>query len=1069
MTRYLNWIGLCLLCSHSLYSQPDSWSHGELKWYTIRTEHFDVHYHDNPYSQISPIFKGPERTARVVAKIAEEVYEPITSLYHYKPERIHIIIRDTDDYSNGGAYYYDNKIEIWASSLDFELRGAHNWLRNVVTHEFTHMVSIQAMMKFSRKIPAFYLQYIGYEKERRQDVLRGFPNVIASYPVSGVSLPVWFAEGVAQYQQKNLQYEFWDSHRDMILRSRALSNQLLTLNQMSTFGKNSIGNESAYNSGYAFVSYLASRYGEEVLQKICAYASETLASFENAFKKAAGEPLDGVYRQWLSTIQIQYTANMQTVKTHLVEGDPVFQEGTGNFFPAYSPDGKKIAFISNKDFDYLSQTSLYVLDMETNALTKIAEHVEGPASWSPDGRSLIYSKNYFKNNFHSQINDLYLFDFGPSREFRLTRGLRAFSPLFSITGRSIIAVVNQDGSNNLIKISGIPHDLRSLEDLFDEQTFALKGLKVDRLTQFDDGRQVYKPVISPDGHKIIFDTSVDDGRDIAQIDLDSLEMTFLLKENFDERSPSLSADGRYLFYSCDKSGIYNIYRMDLSTKESALITNVEGGAFYPSFNSQNELVFSLYKNVGYTLATIRDPQPIEESAATYRPVNVNFVKQDISNHETASKEYPTRWATYPKSYDDRELGTFDSVKSYKTIFLDFSLLPVLRFDYGTVKTGLYFYSSDLLNKSSFFGGALVNFTEFDRDLFGIYEFSGFGPTAFLEIYNVTRSRTFRENADPTNDAFAVKYESIQKNTFELREFDGGFDFSILSPRDTRFNISHGEYFVKVSGKEYENGGYTLFPRTGAIKYFYGNDISLQWSHSTLRPFVDREINPRGGRKITSRYGYNFDHLLDGFAFNPANGSTPVIYKKSFFQRLEGTWSEFIKSPIADHTIEINFQGGIIPAKVDSFYNFFGGGLVGLKGYSYYSIEGSKLALLMANYRFPLMRNIDRRISILYLDKVFWAFYFGYGNAWSDKTTFHQLKDFKKDVGAELRMEFYSFYVYPTRLTFNAVYGLDKFTTYGPLISSIAPTGDIVKKPQRIVNGHEWKYYLTILFGFTLFD
>ncbi|MCK7524862.1 MAG: hypothetical protein MZV64_48280 [Ignavibacteriales bacterium] len=48
------------------------------------------------------------------------------------------VIKDIDDYSNGATYFFDNKIEIWTSALDFDLRGAHNWLRNVISHEFTH-------------------------------------------------------------------------------------------------------------------------------------------------------------------------------------------------------------------------------------------------------------------------------------------------------------------------------------------------------------------------------------------------------------------------------------------------------------------------------------------------------------------------------------------------------------------------------------------------------------------------------------------------------------------------------------------------------------------------------------------------------------------------------------------------------------------------------------------------------------------------------------------------------------------------------------------------------------------
>ena len=199
---------LCFVSSISL-AQDDEFIHPELQWYTIETKHFLIHFHD-----------GAERTAKVVAKIAEEIYEPITSIYGHKiDQKVSIIIKDYDDYSNGVTYFYDNRIEIWASALDFELRGVHNWLRDVVTHEFTHNVQMQVAMKFGRRVPAVYFQWLGYEKESRPDVLYGFPNVIVSYPFAGVNVPAWFAEGVAQFNHPDLNYDYWDTHRDMILNS----------------------------------------------------------------------------------------------------------------------------------------------------------------------------------------------------------------------------------------------------------------------------------------------------------------------------------------------------------------------------------------------------------------------------------------------------------------------------------------------------------------------------------------------------------------------------------------------------------------------------------------------------------------------------------------------------------------------------------------------------------------------------------------------------------------------------------------------------------------------------------
>ena len=80
-----------------------SYNHPELKWQSFETAHFQVHFHD-----------GTERTAREGAFVAEAIYPHITELYQYEPpQKTHLIFLDTDDYSNGITYFYDNKIEIW--------------------------------------------------------------------------------------------------------------------------------------------------------------------------------------------------------------------------------------------------------------------------------------------------------------------------------------------------------------------------------------------------------------------------------------------------------------------------------------------------------------------------------------------------------------------------------------------------------------------------------------------------------------------------------------------------------------------------------------------------------------------------------------------------------------------------------------------------------------------------------------------------------------------------------------------------------------------------------------------
>ncbi|NNE69592.1 MAG: hypothetical protein HKN29_04420, partial [Rhodothermales bacterium] len=245
----------------------------DLDWYTIETEHFLVHFHDDGEGN------GSSRTASVTARIAEEIYGPITALYDFEPDtKVSIVLKDFEDYSNGAAYFLDNLIEIWAPALNTPLRGAHAWLRNVITHEYTHIIQVQASMKAGRKVPFVYLQYLDYEDVRRPDVLYGYPNVIASYPIPILNNPAWLAEGTAQYQRTALDYDRWDSHRDMILRSRVLAGETLSLVEMGGFySLNSLERETVYNQGFALSQYLAATYGEQALADV----SRSLGSWSN--------------------------------------------------------------------------------------------------------------------------------------------------------------------------------------------------------------------------------------------------------------------------------------------------------------------------------------------------------------------------------------------------------------------------------------------------------------------------------------------------------------------------------------------------------------------------------------------------------------------------------------------------------------------------------------------------------------------------------------------------------------------------------------------------------------------
>ncbi|MDP2037267.1 MAG: biopolymer transporter Tol, partial [Ignavibacteria bacterium] len=427
-----------LLTLSPLFAQYNEYN-PDYNWLTIKGKHVRVHYHEEA-----------ERTARVVAKIADEVWEPITSLYQYEPETVDYIIKDIDDYSNGATYFFDNKIEIWASSLDFDLRGTHNWLRNVISHEFTHMVQIQSGLKFSRTLPVFYLQFLNYEDKRRPDILYGFPNFIASYPIPGINVPSWFAEGTAQYMRKEFGYDNWDTHRDMILRSYALENKLLTWNQMGVFEKTSLGNESVYNSGFALTRYISQKYGEDKLREVTHKLGKlTNFTIDAAFEDVLGKDGDEIYNEWSSYLKSDYKKRSADVLSNKVTGEIIASEGFGNFHPIYSTNGLKLLYISNKSNDYMSLSSLYLYDFATKKEKLVKSKVRSTSSFIPGTNKIIYAELSDDNPKWVNIHDLYVYDLDAEKETRLTHGLRANNPSVSHDGKKIAFIYQNDGTVNL--------------------------------------------------------------------------------------------------------------------------------------------------------------------------------------------------------------------------------------------------------------------------------------------------------------------------------------------------------------------------------------------------------------------------------------------------------------------------------------------------------------------------------------------------------------------------------------------------------------------------------------------
>ncbi len=1009
-------VPLCLALALSAPVRTYAYNNTSLKWRTISTAHFDVHFH-----------QGAEWTAKEVAEAAEEIYPFITSLYNYEPNgKINFIIKDTDDYANGATYYYDNKIEIWATNLEFGFRGTSKWIQNVVTHEFTHMISIQAGFKMTRHVPALYFQLIDFEKEKRPDVLTGYPSNIVSYPLPGSVIPPWFAEGVAQFQSPLRSYDCWDAHRDMVLRCAVLENKMLSYDEMGFFGHSGMGNEEVYDHGFGFVRYMAVKYGPQALEQIVrSMKSPTRFKFDGALKKVTGKNARDLYADWVESMQSDYNEKASLIEPSLRKGRQAAGEGYMTISPSWSPDGGSIAFLSNKGSD-LSGTSLYMMDSGGGKAREIAGGVSSRASFSRDGKKLLYSKKDKANRYGSEVNDLYVYDLDSKKERRLTKKLRSGSPVYSPDGKKIACVLNSDGTNELAVLDA-------------------EGSKPRILFNGAKGTQIYSPAYSPDGSRILFGIFTGDSRDIAMIPMDGGEVHYLVQSACDERDVSWIPDGSGVVFSSDRTGIFNIYKMDFDTNVITQLTNVIGGAFMPVLSPNGiSLAYSGFTASGYNVSVMDglsggvDSIPLSQYESEPPAVDNACITLRSCEHGNNPQA---------QAADNKLIST-----PYKRAFTPFQVYPRFVLYDRNPRFGFFMTSNEMLDKQAIYIASSMG-TNKEFDAYVSYEARYLYPTLFAEFVRLREK--FSDDFEVIRPDLSSELWDLDL-TYDLWQFNVGLrlEFEDVYSLTKRNNLSvfftHGEYSVHIAADVFDSRDKIWSSAgSGAWKYFIGNEITARYQYKNIQRAIDSDINPRSGREVEAFYLRSFDRLFTSGEFE--YGFYPD-FDKDYYNQYSLQWTEFIKVPSTRHTLQLKLYTAAIDRKVDNFFYIYLGGRDYLRGYTYYSIGGRKALLGSATYRFPLLRNLNRQFLHLYFRDMYGAVFFEAGNAWNEDKI--RTFGYKKSIGGEIRLNMGSFYTFPTALSLVSAYALT------PIEFS-----DLVFNERIVTIDKGWTTYLTLGFGF----
>ncbi len=211
----------------------------------------------------------------------------------------------------------------------------------------------------------------------------------------------------------------------------------------------------------------------------------------------------------------------------------------GGTWPAWSPDGSRIAFAANRDGDY----DIYVMNADGSNVTRLTFEGANLPAWSPDGSRIVY------NVRENGVPFLYTMNSDGSNQTRLTDrpGARPdWSPdgtqiAFNVfSGSDQIWVINADGSN-LTQI-----------------TFSSNG-------------DSFAPAWSPDGSRIAYTYAGNNVFGIYVIDADGSNNT-LLTSNQDVL-PDWSPDGSQIVFQSRRDGNSEIYVMNADGSNQIRLTN----------------------------------------------------------------------------------------------------------------------------------------------------------------------------------------------------------------------------------------------------------------------------------------------------------------------------------------------------------------------------------------------------------------------------------------------------------------------------------------------------------------
>lgn len=558
-----------------------------LTWWTYETRNFRVHH---PHTLDAP--------ARRVAELCETIRERMVREMGYEPDHpTEIILTDQVDSANGSAtpVPYDTIRLFVSAPPDLSALGDYDdWLSMLVTHEYTHILHTGNVTGAAAVFNAVFGRTLAPNSANPRWLIEGFATVEETEHSSGGRVR--------------------GSLFETFLRADVLDDRIARLDQVSGNAYRYPQGNLWYLYGSKFLRWVSDVYGPDTMPSVSADYGATTAPFgvSRAIRRVTGRTWDQLYDAWTAHLRLHVAEQVREVERRgLREGVRISTRGGAAAYPRFvprnartSPEVPEVLYFRG---DQDERAGLY--RMPLGSITdpsprdeRLVVRTSGDAyaSFEPDGDVVFHHVDNHLNAYSR--NDLYRLergatatDAGEIGSLRLTQGLRASEPDVSPDGRQVVFTVNAAGTTYL-----------SIADI------GADGRVGPRRTLVPSARfeQAYTPRFSPDGRLVTYSAWTAGGfRDVRVVEVDTGRFWQITSDRSLDMQPTWSRDGKRIYFSSDRTGIFNVYVHDLATRVTRQVTNVRNAAFMPAVSDDEKtLLYVGYSSFGYDLfAMALDP------------------------------------------------------------------------------------------------------------------------------------------------------------------------------------------------------------------------------------------------------------------------------------------------------------------------------------------------------------------------------------------------------------------------------------------------------------------------------